>query len=168
MTNLHFERNFLFKQALLTVYLTVCIVETTINSLCVDQEEPMCWGRKVITFIWLVVNQLFNCHALLQKLADLQVNPCNLRWIGSYLLDRSQAVILGGVQSSTLHVVSGVPQVHSTPGITSQVERGFMKSNQAAHVCPMFYGFPSLNWHFDITLDIVTICFSYKAKHLSP
>ena len=47
---------------------------------------------------------------LLQKLAELQVNPCILRWIGSYLLDRLQAVVLGGVQSSPLHVTSGVPQ----------------------------------------------------------
>ena len=41
---------------------------------------------------------------LLHKLADLQVNPCSLRWIGSYLLDSLQAV----VQSSPLHVISGV------------------------------------------------------------
>ena len=47
---------------------------------------------------------------LLQKLAELQVNPFILRWIGSYLLNRSQAVVLGGVQSSPLHVISGVPQ----------------------------------------------------------
>ena len=52
---------------------------------------------------------------LLQKFAELQVNPCILRWIGSYLLDRLQAVVLvggggGGVQSSPLHVISVVPQ----------------------------------------------------------
>ena len=47
---------------------------------------------------------------LLQKLAELQVNPFILRWIGSYLLNRSQAVVLGGVQSSPLHVISDVPQ----------------------------------------------------------
>ena len=32
---------------------------------------------------------------LLQKLAELQVNPCILRWIGSYSLNRLQAVVLG-------------------------------------------------------------------------
>ena len=43
---------------------------------------------------------------LLQKLADLLVN-LKMDW---QLLDRSQAIVLGGVQSSPLHVVSGVPQ----------------------------------------------------------
>ena len=36
--------------------------------------------------------------------------PYPIRWIGSHLLDRSQAVVLGGVQSSPLHVISGVSQ----------------------------------------------------------
>ena len=40
----------------------------------------------------------------------MQVNPFILRWIGSYLLDRTQSVVLGGAQSSPLHVLSGVPQ----------------------------------------------------------
>ena len=53
---------------------------------------------------------LIRSLTLLQKLAELQVNSFILRWIGSYLLNRSQAVVLGGVQSSPLHVISGVPQ----------------------------------------------------------
>ena len=48
--------------------------------------------------------------SLLQKLADLQLNSFILSGIGSYLLNRSQAVVFEGVQSSPLHVISGVPQ----------------------------------------------------------
>ena len=40
----------------------------------------------------------------------ISVNPLILRWIGSYLLERSQSVVLGGAQSNSLHVISGVPQ----------------------------------------------------------
>ena len=47
---------------------------------------------------------------LLRKLVKLQVKPFILRWIGSYLLDRTQSVVLGGAQSSPLHALSGVPQ----------------------------------------------------------
>ncbi len=47
---------------------------------------------------------------LLYKLSALQVNPFILRWISSYLTGRSQSVVLGGTHSSTLPVVSGVPQ----------------------------------------------------------
>ena len=48
--------------------------------------------------------------SLLFKLAELQVNPLILRWIGNYLLDRIQCVVLEGAQSSPLHAISGVPQ----------------------------------------------------------
>ena len=47
---------------------------------------------------------------LLFKLAELQVNPLILRWIGNYLLDRTHSVVLEGAQSSPLHAISGVPQ----------------------------------------------------------
>ena len=47
---------------------------------------------------------------LLYKLSSLNVNPFLLRWIYNYLSNRSQSVVLGGVQSKPLAVVSGVPQ----------------------------------------------------------
>ena len=47
---------------------------------------------------------------LLNKLASLQVNLYLLRWIYNYLSNRSQSVVLNGVQSNPLAVISGVPQ----------------------------------------------------------
>ena len=47
---------------------------------------------------------------LLNKLQDLNLNPYLLRWIRSYLSNRSQYVCIDGIQSNILPVVSGVPQ----------------------------------------------------------
>ena len=47
---------------------------------------------------------------LLETLQNLNVNEYLLRWIKSYLLNRSQYVAVEGHDSSTLPVVSGVPQ----------------------------------------------------------
>ena len=49
-------------------------------------------------------------HLLLQRLNEIDVNPFIVRWIHSYLTCRSQLVVVGGEQSSTLSVISGVPQ----------------------------------------------------------
>ena len=49
-------------------------------------------------------------QVLIQKLCDLSVSPVLIRWIQGYLSNRYQAVVLDGAQSSTLPVVSGVPQ----------------------------------------------------------
>ena len=47
---------------------------------------------------------------LLCKLFHLQANPFLLRWLHDYLSSRTQSVLLDGVQSDPLPVVSGVPQ----------------------------------------------------------
>ena len=70
-----------------------------------DSGDEVC---SVVVDLWKAFDKVPHLP-LLQKLAELQVNPCILR-IGSYLLDRLQAVVLGGVQSSPLHVISGVSQ----------------------------------------------------------
>ena len=50
-------------------------------------------------------------HApLLQKLADIGINPYLLRWIQSYLTNRKQYVAVEGASSPMLQVLSGVPQ----------------------------------------------------------
>ena len=50
-------------------------------------------------------------HSLfLAKLRELCLNPYLLRWIRSYLSNRSQYVCVDGVTSSVLPVLSGVPQ----------------------------------------------------------
>ena len=47
---------------------------------------------------------------LLDTLKDLNIDRYLLRWIKSYLLNRSQSVAVEGYDSSLLPVVSGVPQ----------------------------------------------------------
>ena len=48
--------------------------------------------------------------ALLSKLSELGLDPYLLRWIRSYLSNRSQYVSIDGVDSHVLPVASGVPQ----------------------------------------------------------
>ena len=47
---------------------------------------------------------------LLQKLEKLGINEYLLSWITSYLFEREQKVLVSGEESSSLPVVSGVPQ----------------------------------------------------------
>ena len=47
---------------------------------------------------------------LLNKLTDLRVDKHLLTWIQSYLTNRSQVVAVGGAQSHSVPVISGVPQ----------------------------------------------------------
>jgi len=47
---------------------------------------------------------------LLQKLSEIGLDSCLIRWIGSYLAGRSQFVSIDGYNSTTLPVLSGVPQ----------------------------------------------------------
>ena len=51
-----------------------------------------------------LTNTFFN------KLASMQVDPFLLRWVHNYLSNRSQSVVLNGVESNPFTVVSGVPQ----------------------------------------------------------
>ena len=48
--------------------------------------------------------------ALLDKLQQLNVSPFILRWVRSYLTARHQKVVIGGEDSDTIPVISGVPQ----------------------------------------------------------
>lgn len=47
---------------------------------------------------------------LLQRLHEIDVNQYLVQWVHNYLLNRSQMVVVGGEESSTLPVISGVPQ----------------------------------------------------------
>ena len=47
---------------------------------------------------------------LVQKLCKLHINPIVLKWIKSYLTMRYQKVVIGGEESETIPVTSGVPQ----------------------------------------------------------
>ena len=46
---------------------------------------------------------------LMDKLADMAINPSLFRWLWDYLSGRSQCVIVNG-ESSPVEVISGVPQ----------------------------------------------------------
>ena len=47
---------------------------------------------------------------LLQKLYDIGLNPYLLRWIENYLTNREQFTVVNGYSSTSLPVLSGVPQ----------------------------------------------------------
>ena len=110
---------------------------------------------------------------LLQKLADLQVNTCILRWIGSYLLERSQAVVLGGVHSSPLHVISVVPQ-GSVIGLLLFLVYTDKVTNSVSHSNITMYADDIALWKIirnprDYTMlqdDIITICNWVADNHL--
>ena len=44
------------------------------------------------------------------KLEQLQLNKPLFKWISSYLLNREQSVVVNGVESEFVQVISGVPQ----------------------------------------------------------
>ena len=47
---------------------------------------------------------------LIDKLHCIGINNHMIQWISSYLTERKQRVIVNGAESSTAHVLSGVPQ----------------------------------------------------------
>jgi len=47
---------------------------------------------------------------LLDKLAALHLGPRIITWLHSYLMGRSQLLVVGGEQFTSLLVISGVPQ----------------------------------------------------------
>ena len=46
----------------------------------------------------------------MEKLVRLNLNPLILQWLYSYLTNRQQKVVVGGEESGTMLVISGVPQ----------------------------------------------------------
>lgn len=74
---------------------------------------------------------------LLYKLERLGIHGDLLRWIKSYLTNRSQAVVLGGYRSDLVRITSGVPQ--------------------GSHLGPLFYN--------AFLFDILS-CFENNVKHL--
>lgn len=51
-----------------------------------------------------------NHSKLIYKLQSCGVDTCTVRWIRSFLSNRSQSVVLGGAKSDSVPVTSGVPQ----------------------------------------------------------
>ena len=71
------------------------------------------WTRATKTVVFFCVSKAFDTvpHlALMSKLSELKLDPFLLRWIRSYLSNRSKYVSVDSVDSHILPVVSGVPQ----------------------------------------------------------
>ena len=85
---------------------------TALLSFTHDCHNPLDSSQEVCT-VFFDLSKPFDAipHLpLLYKLSCLHIVPFLLRWIHDYLLNRSQVVVLGGTTSSTLPVLSGVPQ----------------------------------------------------------
>lgn len=66
-----------------------------------------------IDVIYTDISKAFDsvCHKLLiSKLSHIGINNVYLTWISSYLSGRRQRVLVGGVESREIQVLSGVPQ----------------------------------------------------------
>ena len=77
-----------------------------------DCQEALDCGNELCS-VFFDLSKAFDTvphQQLLFKLFELQVDPFLIRWVSNYLIDRTQSVVLGGAQSNSLPVVSGVPQ----------------------------------------------------------
>ena len=89
-----------------------CSCETQLLQLVDDLAQSLIRGQQT-DLILLDFSKAFDkvCHnKLLFKLQDHGVNNLTVSWIKSFLVGRSQKVVLDGVTSSEVPVTSGVPQ----------------------------------------------------------
>ena len=87
---------------------------TALLSFTHDCQEYLDVGKDVCAvFFDLSIRKAFDSvphRPLLNKISQLGIDPFLVRWIESYLSNRTQSVVLDGVESSPLPGVSGVPQ----------------------------------------------------------
>ena len=79
----------------------------------VDRWHRFLERKSEVCVVFLDLSKAFDRvpHApLLDKLRDLDLDPYLVRWLGNYLQDRRQNVIVGGILSVQSLVLSGVPQ----------------------------------------------------------
>ena len=77
-----------------------------------DWLEEMEAGRDICS-VFLDLKKAFDTvphQSLMEKLVRLNLNPFILQWLCSYLTNRQQKVVVGGEESGTIPVISGVPQ----------------------------------------------------------
>ena len=88
---------------------------STVSALCTlthDCLKSLDDGKEICS-VYFDLRKAFDTvpHVpLLNKLTNLQLDEHVLTWIQSYLANRSQVVAVGGDQSSSVPVISGVPQ----------------------------------------------------------
>jgi len=85
---------------------------TTYNWLIINELEA---GKEVCS-VFFDIRKAFDSvphRELVQKLCKLHINPIVLKWITSYLTMRYQKVVIGGEESETIPVTSGVPRAQS-------------------------------------------------------
>ena len=85
---------------------------SALTSFTHDCQEALDCGNEVCS-VFFDLSKAFDTvphQQLLHKLSKLHVDPFLIRWVSNYLADRTQTVVLGGAQSTSLPVVSGVPQ----------------------------------------------------------
>ena len=76
-------------------------------------KRPLTLAMKSAHAVFFDLNKAFDTvphNPLLHKLSEHQIDPFLIRWVRNYLMDRTQSVVLGGAQSDSLPVMSGVPQ----------------------------------------------------------
>ena len=79
----------------------------------VDRWHRFLERKSEVCVVFLDLSKAFDRvpHApLLDKLRDLDLDPYLVRWLGNYLQDRRQNVVVGGILSVQSLVLSGVPQ----------------------------------------------------------
>ena len=77
-----------------------------------DCQEALDCGNEVCS-VFFDLSKAFDTvphQQLLSKLSELHINPFLVHWVSNYLADRTQSVVLGGVQTTSLPVVPGIPQ----------------------------------------------------------
>ena len=85
---------------------------TALLSTTYDWLEEMEAGRDICS-VFLDLKKAFDTvphQSLMEKLVRLNLNPFILQWLCSYLMNRQQKVVVGGEESETIPVISGVPQ----------------------------------------------------------
>ena len=77
-----------------------------------DWLEEMEAGKDICS-VFLDLKKAFDTvphQSLMEKLVRLNLNAFILQWLCSYLTNRQQKVVVGGEESGTIPVISGVPQ----------------------------------------------------------
>lgn len=80
-----------------------------VHSIAQHLDTPRTYAR-VLFLDYSAAFNTMHTHILIQKLIDLSVNGCFIRWITDFLTHRPQKVLANGTQSKELVLSTGAPQ----------------------------------------------------------